>query len=168
MMKIRKIAAALIAALTIGAVSIAATVPASASTADGYYLTTANTFLSLRTGPGTEYTEIDRLGMYTNVHVEYFSGNWAYVYVPSRNENGYVYSGYLTPAGTGSSNVKTCCVATGYLALRTAPSYDDSNEIAPIWAGQQVEVQWYTNNGYAYVYAPTVGCCGYVNASYIC
>ena len=168
----KKIIAVIIAALTISATAITATVPASAS--NGYYLTTADTFLSLRTGPDTSYTEIDRLGIYTSVRVDHYEGNWAYVYVPARGEYGYVYSGYLTPdndiltSGTNNnSTTKTCCVNSGYLALRTYPSYNDANEIGAIYAGQKVQVEWYTDNGYAYVYAPTLGCYGYVNAGYI-
>ena len=76
----------------------------------------------------------------------------------------------LTPdgnSGYNNSSVKTCCVKESYLALRTAPSFQRENEIGKIWAGQTVNVQWYTNNGYAYVYAPTLGMNGYVNASFI-
>ena len=170
MMKLRKLAATLIAALTIGTAAMTAAVPPSATVADGYYVTTANSFLSLRAGAGTNFRELDRLGKYTSVRVDEIAGDWAYVFVPSRNEYGYVYMGYLTPDGNSGYNngsVKTCCVKESYLALRTAPSFQRENEIGKIWAGQTVNVQWYTNNGYAYVYAPTLGMNGYVNASFI-
>ena len=164
----KKMITAIIAALTISATAITAAIPASA--AYNSYITTANDFLSVRTGPGTEYREFDRLSLYTTVEVDHYEGNWAYVYIPSRGEWGFVYSGYLAPDNSCTSyntSTKTCCVSNGYLALRTNPSYDDANEIGAIYAGQKVEVEWYTDNGYAYVYAPTLGCYGYVNASYI-
>ena len=167
-MKIRKMAATIIATLMIGATAMAAAVPAGASSADGYYVTTANSFLSLRTGAGTGYSEIDRLGYNTTVQVLGYEGNWAYVFVPARNEYGFVSTSYIAAdSGSYYGNVKTCCVKESYLALRTYPSFQRENEIGKIWAGQTVNVQWYTDNGYAYVYAPTLGMYGYVNASFI-
>ena len=60
----------------------------------------------------------------------------------------------------------TVRVETGYLALRTAPAYDYTNEIGKLWTGNKVQVYSYSG-GYAYVYAPSLGLYGYVNASYI-
>ena len=58
-------------------------------------------------------------------------------------------------------------VSKGYLALRTAPCYDERNEIGELYSGDDVEVLRRTNNGYAYVYSYKYGRCGYVNANYL-
>lgn len=138
----------------------------SGSSSGTEYTVHVSDFLALRSGPGTGYDEIDRLSNGTIVRVNSFSGNWANVYVPSRDEWGYVYTSYISktslPLGT-----RTCNVTESYLALRTEPAFRYENEIGKIWRGQKVDVKWYTNTGYAYVYAPTLDKEGYVNAEFL-
>ena len=75
-----------------------------------------------------------------------------------------------------SSAYKTVSVSSGYLAVRTAPSFNASNEIGKIYSGAQVQitggyVQGTGMNGsaatYVWVYAPAAGVSGYVNAAYL-
>ena len=67
---------------------------------------------------------------------------------------------------------------SGYLAIRTAPSYKYENEINHIglYNGDQVQIAGQAVRGtgingtpatYAYVYSPKFGCYGYVNAYYL-
>ncbi len=91
--KIAAITLAALAALTLSAIPSIASVP------NGDYTTTAQSFLSLRTGAGTQFTETDRLGFGTKVTVQADAGDWSYVFVPSKGEYGYVYNGYLAAAG---------------------------------------------------------------------
>lgn len=66
-----------------------------------------------------------------------------------------------------SVNTYRISVATGYLALRTDPSYDSRNEIGSLYSGETVEVTDYSNPSYWYVYSPKLGCYGYVNCDYL-
>ena len=55
----------------------------------------------------------------------------------------------------------------GYLALRSAPSYDSSNEIGELYNGDKVTVQKRPKGDYWFVYAPKYDKSGYVNKSYL-
>ena len=62
------------------------------------------------------------------------------------------------------------CVEDGYLALRSQPAWDDSNEICEIYPGATFYVD--INNvaygsGYEYYFANYNGIRGWVNASYV-
>ena len=76
-------------------------------------------------------------------------------------------------AGTNSKASNVSCgtyevrVSSGYLALRSAPAYDSSNEKGALYTGERVEVVQPTSTAYAYVYAPKFGLYGYVNADYL-
>ena len=58
-------------------------------------------------------------------------------------------------------------VAKGYLALRSKPEYDDSNEKGKLYTGDAVFVKDYSNSQYWYVYAPDCQAYGYVNKDYL-
>ena len=64
---------------------------------------------------------------------------------------------------------KTVCnLQTGWLAIRTAPCYDASNEIGQLYNGDSVQITGNgTNNGYIWVWAPRINKSGWVNESYI-
>ena len=56
----------------------------------------------------------------------------------------------------------------GYLALRTAPSFDASNEIGKLHSGDTVLVTGSQSSGsYVWVYSPKYNTNGYVNAGFI-
>lgn len=57
-------------------------------------------------------------------------------------------------------------VASGYLALRTAQCYDDSNVIGELYNNDTVDVVDYSGT-YWYVYSPKYGCNGYVDSRYL-
>ena len=64
------------------------------------------------------------------------------------------------------------CIATvdgakDSLALRTDPSYDDSNIIGALYNGDTVEVLDQYSGEYVWVYSDSLGCCGWVNANYL-
>ena len=54
-----------------------------------------------------------------------------------------------------------------FLALRTDPSYDDSNIIGTLYNGDTVEVLDQYSGEYVWVYSDSLGCCGWVNANYL-
>ena len=57
---------------------------------------------------------------------------------------------------------------TGYLALRTSPAYSEANEIGELYNGQEVQITGNaSDNGYIWVWAPSLGKSGWVNASYL-
>ena len=67
-------------------------------------------------------------------------------------------------------SLATPCVDQGYLALRSQPCWDDSNEICQIYPGETFYVD--TSNvaygsGYAYYYANYDGIRGWVNVTFL-
>ena len=74
---------------------------------------------------------------------------------------------YIDPDPIPVAETRTVSVAKGYLALRTAPAYDDSNEIGELYNGDVVELTGSYSGNYAYVYSYKYDAYGYVNANYI-
>ncbi|MCD7867354.1 MAG: hypothetical protein LUG62_03970 [Clostridiales bacterium] len=70
------------------------------------------------------------------------------------------------PVSAASGNYMVV-VSSGYLALRTAPAYDSSNEIGELYTGDTVTVSSYYNSTYWYVYSPKYSRYGYVNKNYL-
>ncbi len=60
----------------------------------------------------------------------------------------------------------TPCVRTGYLALRSRPAYDESNEISAIYNGEMFKVNMNKWNG-NYIWASYANSNGWVNSDYI-
>lgn len=64
--------------------------------------------------------------------------------------------------------VRTVYVTDGYLALRSYPSFDDSNVVGQLYTGDTVELISNTTDGsYVQVFAPRLGLYGYVNAGFL-
>ena len=61
----------------------------------------------------------------------------------------------------------TVRVNKGYLALRTRPAYDDSNEIGELYTGDVVIVKDMSQGQYWWVYSPKHQREGYVNKDYL-
>lgn len=86
-------------------------------------------------------------------------------------------SGGLNTSSLVVGAMFTTQVKTGYLALRTAPAYDDRNIIGQLWNGSTVTVQGAVAGNYVYVFvnynAPgqwgvdSAGKYGYVNWNYL-
>lgn len=90
-----------------------------------------------------------------------------YVYSPKYGKSGYVNRNYLNGGAVNvSSDTWTVYVDSGYLALRTAPSFDASNEIGQLYSGETVQVLSQSGD-YWYVYSPKYGMQGYVNSDYL-
>ena len=78
-------------------------------------------------------------------------------------------------AGYNANGYRTVCgLQTGWLAMRTAPTYDYANEIrgAELYNGDQVillgaPVAGYDGRTYVYVQSVKSGTQGYVNAGYL-
>ena len=77
--------------------------------------------------------------------------------------------------GIGPNGWATVCgLKSGWLAMRTAPTYDYNNEMRgnELYNGDQVQitgsyVQGYDGRTYVWVYSPKTNASGYVNAAYI-
>ena len=70
----------------------------------------------------------------------------------------------------GELHVATPRIQSGYLAVRSEPAWDDSNEIAQIQMGERfyVDVKKTANgSGYTFYWANYNGIWGWVNASYV-
>ena len=55
----------------------------------------------------------------------------------------------------------------GWLALRTAPRYDYSNEIGHLYNGDDVQIRGKASGDYIWVWAPKLNKSGYVNRNFI-
>ena len=127
-------------------------------------------YLALRTAKA--YDSRNEIGeLYTGDTVQLIDTSDAtywYIYSPKYNKNGYVNKNYLTGGGSSASYpTKTVSVSKGYLALRTAKAYDESNEIGELYTGDVVQVIDSSDNGYWYVYSPKLNKNGYVNKNYL-
>lgn len=78
-------------------------------------------------------------------------------------------NGYYTGAGSTPSSYTTyyAKVNTGYLAIRTAKVFDDSNIIGKMYTGDKVYVIDTTTGTYWYCYSPNNGVYGWVNSDYL-
>ncbi len=126
-------------------------------------------YLALRTAKA--YDASNEIGeLYTGDTVQLIDtsdSTYWYVYSPKHNKNGYVNKNYLTGGGSVSYPTKTVSVSKGYLALRTAKAYDESNEIGELYTGDVVQVIDSSDSGYWYVYSPKLNKNGYVNKDYL-
>ncbi len=123
-------------------------------------------YLSLRAGASSSTAELYRLPPGTKVYVKGWSGDWGYAYVPSVDDYGFLYSGYLSrsnpvePTGTAYyANVQT------FLSLR-AEATSSSRELRRLDPGTKVLEQSRTGN-WSYVYVPDFGEYGYVYNGYL-
>ncbi|MBR2529038.1 MAG: SH3 domain-containing protein [Blautia sp.] len=150
-----------------------------------YGVNVASGYLALRTS--MEYNDANIIGeLYNTDTVQYMSAGNAdywYVYSPRLVKYGYVNCSYLyfkeNPA-TGSTGTKPSTGSTGitgatyrvsvdrnYLALRSAMSFDASNEIGKLYTGDTVNFMKNGNSTYWYVYSPKHDAYGYVNKDYL-
>ena len=152
-----------------------------------YYAKVNTGYLAIRTAKA--YDDSNIIGqMYTGDKVyviDTSTGTYWYCYSPNNGVYGYVNSNYLASSkpssgssgGSVSSGYTTWTVGNTnsagghYLALRSAPAYDASNEKGKLYDGQVVYVYSYSYSSYYdtywYVYAPSLGQWGYVNSNYI-
>ena len=61
----------------------------------------------------------------------------------------------------------TVKVDTGYLALRSSPAYNSSNEIGKLYTGDTVIAKEKRGGDYWWVYSPKLDLNGYVNKDYL-
>lgn len=124
-------------------------------------------YLALRTMKA--YDSSNEIGqLYTGDTVQILETSdpqYWYVYSPKYDLNGFVNKDYLS-GGTAYS-AKTVSVAKGYLALRSAKSYNTSNEIGQLNTGDTVQVIDSGDSTYWYVYSPKLSNYGYVNKDYL-
>ncbi len=146
-----------------------------------YYAKVEKNYLAIRSGKSYDSSnELGRLYTGDTVYVvDSSTGQYWYCYSPYLGIYGYIDSGYLVtnkPSGSnyysGSNNYTVWTVdnVKNYLALRTSPAYNASNEIAKLYVGDVVYVYSYSYSNftdtYWYVYSPAYGW-GYVDSNYI-
>ena len=127
-------------------------------------------YLALRTHPS--YDSRNEIGqLYTGDVVSVLDASsdqdyWV-VYSYKYSRRGWVnqhYLRYLDNTPKGNYRVK---VDKGYLALRTRPTYDDSNEIGKRYTGDVVIVKDKSQGQYWWVYSPKHQRDGFVNKDYL-
>ena len=192
MTKMKKICIPVLAAAAL-AFSVPGTTQEAEASCNTYRVNVVTGYLALRTD--TSYNSGNEIGeLYSGDLVEVLdytgaTGYW-YVYSPKHNMYGYVNKNYLyyqaythvpqynqysyepsyepyTYSNDYSRNVYTVSVTKGYLALRTAKAYDDSNEIGELYTGDTVTVLDTSDATYWSVYSPKYDRIGYVNRNYL-
>ena len=142
----------------------------------GYrYVSGVDYYLALRNAPAYDVgNEIGKIYNGEEVGItNTWSGNYVWVYSYTLGKWGYVNGDYLTSSyyvptpQPQNSSYRTVYGVDYYLALRSAPAYDPSNEIGKIYNGQTVEITGGWSGEYVWVYAPTLGMSGYVNGDYL-
>lgn len=127
----------------------------------------ATGYLALRNAP--DYDASNEIGeLYTGDVVQLLETSdpkYWYVYSPKYDMNGFVNKDYLVGGSTFAT--KSVSVSKGYLALRSAMSYDESNEIGELYTGDTVVVIDSSNSQYWYVYSTGLMMYGYVNKDYL-
>ncbi len=177
MKKIKKMAAALSAALMI-AVSPAAglmmpaTTVAAANIGDVFTVHVNDGYLALRTAPAYDYSnEIGSLYNGETVTVNgQQTGDYVWVYSSKYGRSGYVNWNYLvgyTSSSAASATHQVSGLKSGYLALRTAAAYDNNNIIGKLYNGDYVTVTGGTSGNYVWVTSSSLGKSGYVNKNYL-
>lgn len=143
------------------------------NTPDGVYrVHVASGYLALRERPS--YSDQNEIGaLYTGDTVtllDRYNSKYWWVYSPKLGRYGYVNKNYLdysyetVNVNYGTYSVK---VNSGYLALRTAPYYNENNEIGELYTGDTVTVKDKSNGTYWWVYSPKYNKDGYVNKNYL-
>ena len=172
---------AMICALTITAAAVSA-VPAMVSARDNkdIYVSDSGTLI-LR----AEADEDSDIVLYANgsgyeLHVQDILNGFGYCYSPDFGVNGWVdlsdtyYNGAYDIDGNvidddsdDFTQTLHSCVDDGYLALRSAPAYDDSNIIAEIYEnGTALYMTGEYSGNYGYCYVPAYGAYGWVDVRF--
>ena len=115
------------------------------------------------------------------LHVQDYLNGFGYAYVPYFGVNGWVdlsdayYDGPYDIDGIvvydsdeyGYTQTLHSCVDSGFLALRYAPEYDDSNIIAEIWNnGTALYMTGDYSGNYGYCYVPAFDMYGWVDVRF--
>lgn len=153
------------------AVSLPVTGRLCSASGNTYRVSVSSGYLALRTAKSFDRAnEIGELYSGDMVEVsDYSDSTYWYVYSPKYGKYGYVNKDYLIAENSSSSNTSTWTVSVdeGYLALRTAKSFDRANEIGELYSGDTVDVTDSSDSTYWYVYSPKYGKYGYVNKNYL-
>lgn len=178
-----------LAAGVMAAMFVLALIPthALAKSYDYYTVRVEKGYLALRTAPA--YREENEIGeLYTGDTVRAIdttsdNGYW-WVYSSKYGRSGWVNKNYLVYKSSsydsgcrgyegGGTSTKyygssyRVHVNSGFLALRTAPAYDDSNIIGELYTGDYVTYISTYNSDYWWVYSSKLGREGYVNCNYL-
>ncbi len=164
------------AAMTLGAVS-----SVSAQECDKTEYCTAQDFLAVREAPDANSRQVGEFHYGQDVNVidtddfngwtkVSFNGRQCYVSSQflSQVQPASNYSWLKTKSNEATKQEYTVNVAPGtYLALRTSPTFDGSNEIAQLSNGTKIELINNGNGTYWAVRVPSTNQTGYVNSNYL-
>ena len=114
----------------------------------------ADSYTAKKTAPATNTTPASAPAASTASSTKaYFDTNWSQT---ARNMS-----------NNCIGETKTVVVTDGYLALRSAASYDAANEIGQLRTGDKVRIQGSFDGSYALVYSEKYDTVGWVNAGFL-
>lgn len=147
-------------------------IPAFAFAADqpSYTVKVDQGYLALRSAPA--YDSNNEIGeLYTGdvVRVIDSTSNSEYwkVQTSKYRDSGWVNKDYLVYLDDSYDGDYTVTVDKNYLALRSAPAYEQSNEIGKLYSGDTVSLVNTGNGQYWWVYSPKYDECGYVDKNFL-
>ena len=148
------------------------------------------TDMNFRAGAGTNTAAIG--GVPAGAQVEFLESQNGWDMIRYNGTVGFIHGGnlgssYSAPQTTSSTKAyydnnwtqtaqkinnagtwRNVYVANGYLALRTAPTFENSNEIGQLHNGDSVQITGAgTSGSYVQVYCPKFGTTGWVNAGFL-
>ena len=172
----KNIMKAMICALTI---TVAAAIPAMVSARDNQDVYISDSSVLILRAEADENADIILYadGSGYELHVQDFLNGFGYCYVPDFGVNGWVdlsdtyYQGEYDVDGIVVDDEFTqtlySSVSGGFLALRSAPAYDDSNIIAEIYEnGTALYMTGAYSGNYGYCYVPAFGAYGWVDVRF--
>ena len=176
--------------LVLGAVMAVGVFAASSAALAGNMQYVQNT-MNFRSGASTSAASIGSVPAGTQVEVLDLQNGWnliryngmtgyihggnlgdSYTVAPSNSSTRAYYDNNFTQNANRIANSAqgphTVNVTDGYLALRSQPTYDDSNVIGQLYTGDTVElISTYNTGSYVEVFSPKHGAYGYVNAGFL-
>ena len=175
----KNIMKAMICALSITAA--AAVVPAMVSARDNKDVYVSDSGVLILRDQASDDGEITLYaeGEGYELHIQDTQNGYGYCYVPYFGATGWVdlsdtyydraydIDGYVLEDNDDYSQTLHSCVEAGFLALRSDPSYDDSNIIAEIYSnGTALCMTGDYSGNYGYCYVPAYGMYGWVDVRY--
>ena len=114
----------------------------------------ADSYTAKKAAPSSSTTPVSNPAANTTSSTQnYFDTNWSQT---ARNMS-----------NNCIGETKTVVVTDGYLALRSAPSYDAANEFGKLYTGDTVRIQGDFSGSYALVYSTKYDAVGWVNAGFL-
>ncbi|MCF3592524.1 SH3 domain-containing protein [Rhodobacteraceae bacterium LMO-12] len=122
-------------------------------------------YLNLRTGPGSEYQIVQRMGHGSRVDVLETKGSWSRVRQQANGAEGWAFRKYLVPEKARSVKRTVYSPGDGFLNMRTGPG-SEFKIMRRMYHGDQVDILE-RKGSWVRVYHPRTGAKGWAFEKYL-